>query len=115
MLCSVTMLVTFVGLGLPAGLAGIPWALLTGDIGVLYRWSMHILLIGVKLARIRVEVEVVSTYPHSLVSSWPTTYRILIRLSCCPCFSFVLLSLSSVRCSKFLSSDMVCASQTLSR
>src|ERR1700761_3906919 len=51
------MLVTFVVLGLPAGLAGIPWALLTGDIGVLYRWSMHILLIGVKLARIRVEVE----------------------------------------------------------
>jgi 1-acyl-sn-glycerol-3-phosphate acyltransferase len=50
------MLVTFVVLGLPAGLAGIPWALLTGDIGVLYRWSMHILLIGVKLARIRVEV-----------------------------------------------------------
>jgi 1-acyl-sn-glycerol-3-phosphate acyltransferase len=57
MLSSVTMLVTFVVLGLPAGLAGIPWALLTGDIGVLYRWSMHILLIGVKLARIRVEVE----------------------------------------------------------
>ena len=56
MLSSVTMLVTFVVLGLPAGLAGIPWALLTGDIGVLYRWSMHILLIGVKLARIRVEV-----------------------------------------------------------
>ena len=57
MLSSFTMLVTFVVLGLPAGLAGIPWALLTGDIGVLYRWSMHILLIGVKLARIRVEVE----------------------------------------------------------
>ena len=56
MLSSVTMLVTFVVLGLPAGLAGIPWALLTGDIGVLYRWSMQILLIGVKLARIRVEV-----------------------------------------------------------
>jgi 1-acyl-sn-glycerol-3-phosphate acyltransferase len=56
MLSSVTMLVTFVVLGLPAGLAGIPWALFTGDIGVLYRWSMQILLIGVKLARIRVEV-----------------------------------------------------------
>jgi 1-acyl-sn-glycerol-3-phosphate acyltransferase len=56
MLSSVTMLVTFVVLGLPAGLAGIPWALLTGDIGVLYRWSMHILLTGLKLARIRVEV-----------------------------------------------------------
>ena len=56
MLSSVTMLVTFVVLGLPAGLTGIPWALLTGDIGPLYRWSMVILRIGVKLARIRVEV-----------------------------------------------------------
>jgi 1-acyl-sn-glycerol-3-phosphate acyltransferase len=56
MFSSVTMLMTFVVLGLPAGVAGIPWALLTGDIGPLYRWSMHILRIGVKLARIRVEV-----------------------------------------------------------
>ena len=50
------MLVTFMVLGLPAGVSGIPRALLTGDIGLLYRWSMGILLIGVKLARIRVEV-----------------------------------------------------------
>jgi 1-acyl-sn-glycerol-3-phosphate acyltransferase len=56
MFSSVTMLVTFVVLGLPAGVAGIPWALLSGDIGPLYRWSMPILRIGVKLARIRVEV-----------------------------------------------------------
>jgi 1-acyl-sn-glycerol-3-phosphate acyltransferase len=56
MFSSVTMLVTYVLLGLPAGLAGIPWALLTGDIGPLYRWSMHILRTGVKLARIRVQV-----------------------------------------------------------
>jgi 1-acyl-sn-glycerol-3-phosphate acyltransferase len=57
MFSSVTMLVTYVVLGLPAGVAGIPWALLTGDIGPLYRWSMHIVRAGVKLARIRVEVE----------------------------------------------------------
>ncbi len=56
MLSSLTMVVTFALLGLPAGAIGIPWALLTGDIGVLYRWSMRILLIGLKLARIRVEV-----------------------------------------------------------
>jgi 1-acyl-sn-glycerol-3-phosphate acyltransferase len=54
---SVTMLVTYVVLGLPAGLVGIPWALLTGDIGPLYRWSMHIVRAGVKLARIRIQVE----------------------------------------------------------
>jgi 1-acyl-sn-glycerol-3-phosphate acyltransferase len=57
MFSSVTMLVTYVALGLPAGLVGIPWALLTGDIGPLYRWSMHIVRAGVKLARIRIQVE----------------------------------------------------------
>jgi 1-acyl-sn-glycerol-3-phosphate acyltransferase len=57
MFSSVTMLVTYVVLGLPAGVVGIPWALLTGDIGPLYRWSMHIVRAGVKLARIRIEVE----------------------------------------------------------
>lgn len=57
MLSSITILVTYVILGTPAGLIGIPWALLTGDIGPLYRWSMAIVRIGVRLARIRVEVE----------------------------------------------------------
>jgi 1-acyl-sn-glycerol-3-phosphate acyltransferase len=56
MLSSLTMLVTYVVLGLPAGAVGIPWALLTGDIGPLYRWSMWIVRTGVKLARIRVHI-----------------------------------------------------------
>lgn len=56
MLASITMLVTFIVFGAPAGVIGIPWALLTGDIGPLYRWSMWILRTGVRLARIRVEV-----------------------------------------------------------
>src|SRR6202041_372045 len=56
MLRSLTMLVTYVVFGLPAGVVGIPWALLTGDIGPLYRWSMWIVRTGVKLARIRVQV-----------------------------------------------------------
>jgi 1-acyl-sn-glycerol-3-phosphate acyltransferase len=56
MLASITMLVTYVVLGLPAGAIGIPWALLTGDIGPLYRWSMWIVRTGVRLARIRVQV-----------------------------------------------------------
>jgi 1-acyl-sn-glycerol-3-phosphate acyltransferase len=51
------MLVTYVVLGLPVGAIGIPWALLTGDIGPLYRWSMRVVRAGVKLARIRVQVE----------------------------------------------------------
>jgi 1-acyl-sn-glycerol-3-phosphate acyltransferase len=56
MLASVTMLVTYIVFGAPAGLIGIPWALLTGDIGPLYRWSMWIVRTGVRLARIRIEV-----------------------------------------------------------
>ena len=47
MFSSVTMLVTFVVLGLPAGVAGIPWALLTGDIGPLGlapRWEISFIL-----------------------------------------------------------------------
>jgi 1-acyl-sn-glycerol-3-phosphate acyltransferase len=56
MLSSITMLVTYVVLGLPAGAIGIPWALLTGDIGPLYRWSMWIVRTGVRLARIHIQV-----------------------------------------------------------
>jgi 1-acyl-sn-glycerol-3-phosphate acyltransferase len=56
MLSSLTMVITYVVLALPAAAAGIPWALITGDIGPLYRWSMWILRTGVRLARIRVKV-----------------------------------------------------------
>ena len=57
MLSSLTMLVTYVVLGLPVGAIGIPWTLLTGDIAPLYRWSMRVVRAGVRLARIRVQVE----------------------------------------------------------
>ncbi|HTZ60452.1 MAG TPA: lysophospholipid acyltransferase family protein [Acidobacteriaceae bacterium] len=56
MFSSITILVTYIILGVPAGVAGIPWALLTGDIGPLYRWSMWIVRTGLKLGRIRIEV-----------------------------------------------------------
>jgi 1-acyl-sn-glycerol-3-phosphate acyltransferase len=56
MLSSLTILITYVVLALPAAAVGIPWALLTGNIGLLYRWSMWILHTGVRLARIRVQV-----------------------------------------------------------
>ena len=56
MLSSITILVTYVVLALPAAAIGIPWAMLTGNISLLYRWSMWILRTGVRLARIRVEV-----------------------------------------------------------
>ncbi len=56
MFSAITILVTYVVLALPAAAIGIPWAMLTGNISLLYRWSMWILRTGVKLARIRVEV-----------------------------------------------------------
>jgi 1-acyl-sn-glycerol-3-phosphate acyltransferase len=56
MLSSITIQVTYVVLALPAAAIGIPWAMLTGNISLLYRWSMWILRTGVRLARIRVEV-----------------------------------------------------------
>ena len=56
MFSSLTLLFTYVVLALPAAAVGIPWAWATGDIGLLYRWSMGILRTGSKLARIRLEV-----------------------------------------------------------
>jgi 1-acyl-sn-glycerol-3-phosphate acyltransferase len=56
MFSSLTIVLTYVVLALPAAAIGIPWAWLTGNIGLLYRWSMWILRTGVRLARIRVEV-----------------------------------------------------------
>lgn len=46
---------TWIVLGLPAALISLPWTLLTRDITLLYRWSMQIVRIGLRLAGIRVE------------------------------------------------------------
>lgn len=56
MFSSLTILFTFVVLAVPAAGIGIPWALITGDISLLYRWSMWIMRTGLKLGRIRIEV-----------------------------------------------------------
>jgi 1-acyl-sn-glycerol-3-phosphate acyltransferase len=56
MLSSLTIVVTYVVLALPAAAIGIPWALLTGNIGPLYRWAMWIMRTGLRLARIRVQM-----------------------------------------------------------
>jgi 1-acyl-sn-glycerol-3-phosphate acyltransferase len=56
MLSSLTILVAYVLLSLPAAAIGLPWTLITNDISFLYRWSMWILRAGLRLGRIRVEV-----------------------------------------------------------
>ncbi|AXC09446.1 1-acyl-sn-glycerol-3-phosphate acyltransferase [Acidisarcina polymorpha] len=56
MISSLTLLLTYIVLAIPAAVVGIPWTLITGNISLLYRWSMWIVRTGVRLARIRVEV-----------------------------------------------------------
>lgn len=56
MLSALTILIAYVLLALPAAAVGLPWTLISGDIGLLYRWAMWILRAGLKLGRIRVEV-----------------------------------------------------------
>lgn len=51
------LLAIYVALGLPAAILGIPWALVTGDISPAYRWAMTIVRIGLRAARIHVQVE----------------------------------------------------------
>lgn len=57
MFATAKMLLVFVGLGLPAGLVGIPYSLLAGNVRLLYRVVVHgIMPWGVRAAGIRVEV-----------------------------------------------------------
>jgi 1-acyl-sn-glycerol-3-phosphate acyltransferase len=53
MLSSITMLVAYVILALPAAIIGLPWTLLTRDIGFLYRWSIWIVGVGLRIGGIR--------------------------------------------------------------
>jgi 1-acyl-sn-glycerol-3-phosphate acyltransferase len=55
MFAAATLFGTWIVLGIPAALVGIPWRLVSGDMGPIYRWAMGIVRIGLRLARIRVE------------------------------------------------------------
>src|SRR5271165_2791137 len=56
MIASITLLLSYILLAIPAALVGLPWTLISGDISLLYRWSMWIVRTGLRLARIRIEV-----------------------------------------------------------
>jgi len=56
MISSLTLLLSYILLAIPAALVGIPWTLVSGNISLLYRWSMWIIRTGLRLARIRIEV-----------------------------------------------------------
>src|SRR5271163_1954689 len=64
MISSITLLLSYILLAIPAALIGLPWTLLSGDISLLYRWSMWIIRTGLRLARIRVEVTGRELVPH---------------------------------------------------
>jgi 1-acyl-sn-glycerol-3-phosphate acyltransferase len=63
MFATLTMLFVFLVLGIPAGLIGIPYSFLIGDIGLLYRVAMWIANTGVRAAGIRVEVTGLENVP----------------------------------------------------
>ena len=65
MFAALVMFGTWVLLGIPAALIAIPWTLIRRDITLLYRWSMSIVRIGLRLAGIRVEALWTQPLDHS--------------------------------------------------
>jgi 1-acyl-sn-glycerol-3-phosphate acyltransferase len=55
MLAAAILFATWIVLGTPAALVGIPWRLVSGDMGPVYRWAMGVVRISLRLAGIRVE------------------------------------------------------------
>jgi 1-acyl-sn-glycerol-3-phosphate acyltransferase len=56
MIASLTLLLTYIVLSIPAAIVGLPWTLIRSDISFLYRWAMWIVRTGLRLSGIRVEV-----------------------------------------------------------
>ena len=66
MIASLVLLVSFVVLGLPVALYGIPWRLITGDMMPMYRSAMWVLRVSFRLAGIRVTVEGLEQVPKNV-------------------------------------------------
>jgi len=56
MLPALTLLFVYIVLGIPAAVIGIPWTLMSGDIRLVYRWTMWIMHAGLRAGGIRIEV-----------------------------------------------------------
>jgi 1-acyl-sn-glycerol-3-phosphate acyltransferase len=63
MFATLKLLFVYLSLGIPAGLIGIPYSLLIGDISLLYRVGMGIVRLGLRFAAIQVEVEGLENIP----------------------------------------------------
>jgi 1-acyl-sn-glycerol-3-phosphate acyltransferase len=56
MIHALILLFSYILLAIPAALVGIPWTLISGNISLLYRWSMWIIRTGLRWCGIRIEV-----------------------------------------------------------
>lgn len=56
MLSTIAILLSYLVLGFPAAVIGLPWTLLRGDISFLYRWAMWIANTGLKIGGIHIDV-----------------------------------------------------------
>lgn len=57
MFAAFILFATWIVLGIPAALIGIPWTIATGDISLMYGWAMVIVRAGLRLSGIRVQAE----------------------------------------------------------
>jgi len=55
MFAAIVLFSTWIILGVPVAIVTLPWAILTGNVRPLYRWSIAVVRIGVRLAGIRIE------------------------------------------------------------
>jgi 1-acyl-sn-glycerol-3-phosphate acyltransferase len=65
MLAAFVLFASWIVLGIPAALVGIPWTVLTGDITRMYGWAMAIVRTGLRLSGIRVEAEWRKSVDHA--------------------------------------------------
>ena len=63
MFAALKLLVVWVGLGVPAAMVALPWAVLTKDFRLAYRWGMGIVRMGVSAAGVRVRLEGTENLP----------------------------------------------------
>lgn len=64
MFATLKLLLVYLSLGVPAGIFGIPYSLLVGNVRRLYRIAMWIANAGVRAAGIRIEVTGLENVPH---------------------------------------------------
>jgi len=68
MIAALSILATYLILGLPVALACIPWCMVTGDVMPLYRAALWVVRTGFRIAGIRIEVVGLERVPSRIAS-----------------------------------------------